>query len=539
MGILKKTVTAARESTSLHFPNETEMAPEDSDTGVTNNYVVDLLVDPEEVEGGDTHFTNEEDYNDETKRIHAASKGKETATKHPGKGSTPKHPGAVPLAKEKKHHPAKTKAGLDEDDFQGEDDPDFTQGPNANADFPAGGPDSGTQKLAAKSKVKAETGEPNGLQDTQHRSNFEDPTANYLEVHEEGLQAGRGEGMQTAELDDGVEMPNANAPQQELHVESDVEEFEDQEPEAMDEGADDEEIEEAVGPGEEEMSILDVDGADDEADDVVFANVGTSVKVIKANRIIASMSKKVAARAGHEDMYLSEQFATVTEVEMAKHGVRAGLKKMGFVLATVNLATAEVLNKRVEMKAKKMTASARAEAQAQFDVLEQALAIAAVGINKGFFKDQRNELRASLESELEAAGVRGAKKMLATVFATKGIDFAKAILTVAKRVAVMGEETRANFVKALDMVGDELNDDEDLFGNSAAPDFQSQFASDEEDHEADEFADEVADEQAPQTVHAALVRPATNLRRDVNPKSTGYSVSAAAILSGKAPLPFA
>jgi hypothetical protein len=346
----------------------------------------------------------------------------------------------------------------------------------------------------------------------------------------------------SAELDDDVELPEGNAPQQALHVEGDadgIEEFEDQEPVA-EEVPGDEEFEEAVGPGEEEMSILDVDGADDDADDVVFANVGNSVKVIKANRIIASMSKKVAARAGHEDMYLSEQFAQVTEVEMAKHGVRAGLKKMGFVLATVNLATAEVLNKRVEMKAKKLTANARAEAQAQFDVLEQALAIAAVGINKGFFKDHRNELRASLESELEAAGVRGAKKMLANVFASKGIDFAKAILTVAKRVAVMGEETRANFVKALDMVGDELNDDDDLFGNSAAPDFQSQFASDEEqEHEADEFADEVAEEQAPQTVHAALLRPASNLRRDVNPKSTGYSVSAAAILSGKAPLPFA
>lgn len=543
MGILKKTVTAARESTSLHFPNETEMTPEDSDVQVTNNYMPDTLIDPEDAEGGDTHFTNEKEYSDKTNKIHA------DAHKDPKGVSSkaPKHPEVVPLAKEKgPHHPAKTKAGVAEDDAEGLDDPTFPP-PNANATFPAGGPDSGTEKVAAKRRLKADSEQETGQQDTQHVSNFDNPTdtpePGYLEVREEGLQAGRGASA-PVQANDGLEpeLPHGNAPQQALQVEevADIDEFEDDdfvaEPEVS------EEIEEAVGPGEEEMSILDVDGADDEADDVVFANIGSSVKVIKANRIIASMSKQVAARAGHEDMYMSEQFAQVTEVEMAKHGVRAGLKKMGFVLASVNLGKAEVLNKRVEMKANKLTANVRAEAEAQFEVLEQALAIAAVGINKGFFKEQRNELRAALETELEAAGVRGHKKMLASVFATKGIDFAKAILTVAKRVALMGEETRANFVKALDMVGDDLNDDDDLFGNSAAPDFQSQFATEESPEEADEFADEVADEgSAPQTIHAALVRPASNIRRsnEVSAKSTGYSVSAAAILSGKAPLPFA
>jgi hypothetical protein len=205
------------------------------------------------------------------------------------------------------------------------------------------------------------------------------------------------------------------------------------------------------------------------------------------------------------------------------------------VLATVNLGKADVLNKRVEAKAQKLTAGIRAEAEAQFDVLEQALAIAAVGINKGFFKNQSNELRAALETELTAAGVRGHQKMLASVFATKGIDFAKAILTVAKQVSLMPEETRANFVAALDMVGDE-----GMFGDSSSPDFQSQITAGQS--EADEFAEEVYDNGAsPSSVHAALLRPATNIRSrsEVSAKATNYSVSAAAILSGKAPLPFA
>jgi hypothetical protein len=435
-------------------------------------------------------------------------------------------------------------------------------------------------------------------------TNFDNPANGYIETKEEGLQAGRGdsgsvpkgetveasEAPATPELPEGnapqqepklpaeasapgvpgvtpaivIELPQGNAPQQDMALPmggepaapapaapaapvppaddfgaespatgADIGAFDDGGAPSVDPLA--EAIEEPAGPADDQMSVLDVDGADDESDDVVFANVGSSVKVIKANRIIASMSKIVAAKHGHEDMYLSEQFATVTEIEMAKHGVRAGLKKMGFVLATVNVGKAEILNKRVEAKAQKLTAGIRAEAEAQFDVLEQALAIAAVGINKGFFKNQSNELRAALETELTAAGVRGHQKMLASVFATKGIDFAKAILTVAKQVALMPEETRANFVAALDMVGDE-----GMFGDSSSPDFQSQITA---GHEADdEFAEQVfEDGGSPNSVHAALLRPATNIksRSEVSAKATGYSVSAAAILSGKAPLPFA
>jgi hypothetical protein len=605
MAIIRKQVTAARESTSLHFPNESTKAPEDSKFEVENNYTPDTLIDPEDNEGGDTHFLNEREYNSETNKIHAAPQVDEHKPAGKVIQTETEHKGAVPLAPVKgPHHPAKTSAAADEFPVA-KPGVDEAKGPNANQTFKAGGPDSGTGKTTAAQRLAASEGEEkdceNGQQATQYMTNFENPTSGYIETKEEGLQAGRGDSGSVPkgdtveanapgapELPMGnapqqepeipavasgapgvpgvtpaivIELPQGNAPQQDMALPmgnapaapapaapmpaaddfgaaspapgADIGAFDDAAGPTEDPMA--ESIEEPAGPADDQMSVLDVDGADDEADDVVFANVGSSVKVIKANRIIASMNKVVAAKNGHEDMYMSEQFATVTEIEMAKHGVRAGLAKMGFVLATVNMGKAEVLNKRVEAKAQKLTAGVRAEAEAQFDVLEQALAIAAVGINKGFFKNQTNELRAALDTELSAAGVRGHKKMLASVFATKGIDFAKAILTVAKQVSLMPEETRANFVAALDMVGDE-----GMFGDSSSPDFQSQITAGNE--ESDEFAEDVYDNGAsPSSVHAALLRPATNIRSrsEVSAKATNYSVSAAAILSGKAPLPFA
>lgn len=601
MAIIRKQVTAARESTSLHFPNESTKAPEDSKFEVENNYTPDTLIDPEDDAGGDTHFSNEKEFNKETQKIHATPQVNEKKPAGKVIQTETEHKGAVPLAPVKgPHHPAKTSAAADEFPVA-KPGVDEAKGPNANQTFKAGGPDSGTEKTTAAQRLAASEGEEKdcegGQQATQYMTNFDNPTSGYIETKEEGLQAGRGDSGSVPkgdtveanapgapELPMGnapqqepevpamasgapavtpaivIELPQGNAPQQDLALPmgglpaapaapaapagddfgtpspapgADIGAFEDDAAPAADPMA--ESIEEPAGPADDQMSVLDVDGADDEADDVVFANVGSSVKVIKANRIIASMSKIVAAKGGHEDMYMSEQFATVTEIEMTKHGVRAGLKKMGFVLATVNVGKAEVMNKRVEAKAQKLTAGIRAEAEAQFDVLEQALAIAAVGINKGFFKNQTNELRAALDTELSAAGVRGHQKMLASVFATKGIEFAKAILTVAKQVSLMPEETRANFVAALDMVGDE-----GMFGDSSSPDFQSQITAGHD--EADEFAEEVNDNGAsPSSVHAALLRPATNIRSrsEVSAKATNYSVSTAAILSGRAPLPFA
>lgn len=592
----QKQVTASRESTSLHFPNETEKTPEDSNFEVENNYTPDTLIDPEDETGGDTHFENEKEFNKETQRIHAAPQVDKTKPSGKVIQNEKEYKGAVPLAPVKgPHHPAKTSAGNDDPDAHSGDDPTMPKHPNPNQTFPAGGMNSGTEKLSAAQRIAASEDEDceNGQQPTQYMTNFDNPTYDYLETTEEGLQAGRGDSASIPKGDSveanteevpSVELPEGNAPQQDMALPTpaavapapspmappqmapvppmqmapapmapsapmalpevdefgaatpapgaDIGTFNDGAAPTVDPLA--EEIEEPAGPAAEQMSILDVDGADDNAEDVVFANVGSSVKVIKANRIIASMNKLVAAKHGHEEMYMSEQFAMVTEIEMAKHGVRAGLKKMGFVLATVNLGKAEVLNQRVEAKAQKLTAGIRAEAEAQFDVLEQALAIAAVGINKGFFKNQSNELRAALDTELTAAGVRGHQKMLASVFATKGIEFAKSILTVAKQVAVMPAETRANFVQALDMIGDE-----GMFGDSSSPDFQSQITAATPD---DEFAENVFSEGAsPSSVQAALLRPALNIKspREVSAKATGYSVGAAAILSGKAPFPFA
>ncbi len=507
MAIPRKQLVVA--STSTHFPNETTQAAEGPAAKALNHQEPEMLSEPDADEGGSTHFQNNQPNTKESRKVNAS-------------GSKPKK--------------AKTKAGID--DFDGESDADAVEGPDADADFPAGDED------AVEATMDDDCCEV-GQQDTQHMPNDEDPAAGYLttggelpeEFEDNEFEAEDDEvDASDAELEDN----SGSTPQSLLEVDDDWDteagvvhaEFEDEEEEVEEEPEDtEEEIE--VASGDDSMDLVDVDGMEDEGDDVEFATAGLKVWAIKANRIVATLNKKTAVAAGHGDVYLSDQFQDVVGIEMSKHGLRAGLRNMGFALAKVNLASNAVLNKRVEAKTKKVTAAIRRNSQSTNAAMQQCLAIAAVGINRHYFKDTRNELRAALEEELVAAGVRNGQRLVRRIFASKGVEYAKAILMLANKLSDMPEVTRNHFASALDLTNDGEIDDDEEFGDSASPDFQSEtIGSDEE-----EFDDDMEDElESPNTVSAALANP--QYKKTVTAKKAGYSLTATAVLNGDVPFPF-
>ncbi len=260
------------------------------------------------------------------------------------------------------------------------------------------------------------------------------------------------------------------------------------------------------------IPLVDADGvADDAEGDVAFASIGASVHVIRANRIIASMGPKAAARAKMSDLYQTEQFHDVVAATIEAKGLRKGLVQSGFVLSKVKVQA---------VAAKSVKAKVTAEVDRRMSVLsknnealEQSLAIAAVGINKHFFKDANNALKAGLEVEFERLGVRGASKVIRAMFARHGVDYAKAILSVAKKISAMPQDVRDNYVEALDMTGDS--------------DFE------ESDMDVDEVADEEDDGMEEiQSITASLSRP---LRRDTSAallRASNGNSEAMQILSG-------
>ncbi|QDH83602.1 hypothetical protein [Achromobacter phage Motura] len=298
-------------------------------------------------------------------------------------------------------------------------------------------------------------------------------------------------------------------------------------------------IDAPVDEAEGNFSVMDLDGMDDtEVESCVFASVGSRLLVLKANRVIATLGKKQAVKARCADVYLSDNFQDVTTVAMQRAGIRAGLKSMGFALSTINIAKSDAINRRVEARVQKTTAAVRQVAGAKDKAMEQCLAIASVGINRRYFKDQTNELAASLIANLQQCGIRNANRVVNSAFATHGISYAKSIVTLASKLAAMPETTRTQFAAALDLIDDEgdfveseVEDEE--FGEDV-PDMQAD--ADGFEGEAEDF-DEV-EQFLPASITASLARPGNARVSGGYGRANATSLEAHAILAGDAPLSF-
>ena len=311
-----------------------------------------------------------------------------------------------------------------------------------------------------------------------------------------------------------------------------VDELEDESDIDVDLGEDDVEVgADADDPSieEEEFSaegipLVDADGVEDEIesadDELAVASIGAALHVIRSNRIIASMTKKQAMAAGKAEVYQEDAFPSVVCAEVQKMGLRKGLTSMGFALATVQVQGGKAVKAAIAKQVTAARIQASADVKAKHAAFAQALAIASVGINRKFFKDAPNDLKAGLETELRAMGVRGATKIVSAMFAQHGIAYASTLVNLATKISAMPEETRDQFAEALDLTDDDLGDaDEDT------AELESDFDPDAEE-----------ELEVPSTVSAALARPLRSV--ETRASRTSGSGSVQEVLSGTKPLPW-
>lgn len=212
--------------------------------------------------------------------------------------------------------------------------------------------------------------------------------------------------------------------------------------------------------GDGELDLVDIDGMDDVVtEDVDFVDMGDDIVAVKANRIIATLTRNEAARKGILASYKQDHFERAVRLEMQKSGLRAGLKACGFTLASVKVPAAKQVTLRLAAAQKKMAVAARAQAKSEKEIRLQATAIACEGLNRGLFKGYKNELRASLIENLEQAGLRNAKRVVAQAFAEQGVAYLKSVLALAEKIQAMPEEVRDGYAEQLDMTEEPIDEE--------------------------------------------------------------------------------
>jgi len=458
-----------------HFPNTEKMKATDSGFGTTNHQEDLMLIDPDEHKGGSTH-TREDHKGIPKAPIRASAKAALLTDKQLPRGgsvnSDTPDPSIGYLEKQVKMPVINTNVSADVEDEADED--------NMEDEFNIHSIESDFEDLGEES---------------------EEENDEFLEDHQKEI---KGELEDDEELEDGEELgiPEDHAAEEMLETE---------EPEEVESAA--EEKFEAEGE-DDTMAVVDADEVKEHDEhDLQFATIASAVHVIRSNRIIASIGRSSANKAGIGDIYLTPQYQDVVAANVDAKGLRKGLIQSGFILSKVKLTASKAASKIVASKVEKQLASTLASIDRKSKALEQSLAIAAVGINRKFFKGAENTLKAGLENELVKAGVRGGANLVRAMFAEHGVSYAKAILTLANKISEMPEEVRNQYASALD-----LTSDEDYEG--------------EDDLEANVDDEEMEDmEDLPTTVSAALYTP---LRRDRGALlSAGVkSSSAMAILAG-------
>jgi len=285
----------------------------------------------------------------------------------------------------------------------------------------------------------------------------------------------------------------------------------------------DDEVDLEASEDPDALEIVDVDDMDDTLAGVSFASVGKTLHVIKANRIIASINNKVVAKH-YSDLYTSNQFHQTVAYEIKKQGLRKALATFGFKNAKVSFTKAALVNKRVEAKVNEQRKALDTLAATKAKRFEQSLTIAAVGINRNFFKGQRNALRAALEDALLASGFRDAKRFTARLFSEHGVIYAKSILEQAKKLESFSDRARNELAEVLDVTDDPDAPEDDLVDD----------INDEIEEAAGDEDDSWDAVQEAKSSQASLMKPAY---KRAEPQKR-VSVSASAILNGDAPLTF-
>lgn len=153
---------------------------------------------------------------------------------------------------------------------------------------------------------------------------------------------------------------------------------------------------------------------------------------------VATMHSVGEEKAG---MFTTDAFRKGTEMLMTQMGVAEGLMGMGFKAMTIRMPVKNIVQSHVATA----TASVQAEAEARVSSISEdvraALATAAVGINKGFFSQLTNPVKAEMYDVLSAAGVKNAEVLIDNAFATAADDYHRVLL--AKAFDLMGKPVEA------------------------------------------------------------------------------------------------
>lgn len=160
-----------------------------------------------------------------------------------------------------------------------------------------------------------------------------------------------------------------------------------------------------------------------------------------------------ASAEKHEQIFNTDVFGRAFKAQASEQGVPAAVENMGFVELKPEIQVADYvqseINQQVEVKTAEVAQAAAQDKAEMHDRLTAAMALAATGITKNFFKGQTNPIAQQLIESLSAVGLDNAAGLVLQAFAQNSEPYHKMLLAQAGKIMSYGLDAQNEIAEAI------------------------------------------------------------------------------------------
>lgn len=171
-----------------------------------------------------------------------------------------------------------------------------------------------------------------------------------------------------------------------------------------------------------------------------------------AGKIVATATPETASSV-ESNVFNSDVFSKLVHASAAENGVSAALSELGFrpIEASVNVDAyiQEEVASRVEAGVSSVRSNFEQSSSDYAARFEAALATAATGVNKNFFEDVKNPIKAALASTMSSLGIQNADRLVAQAFAQHNDTYLKGLVAKACEIMEYDVEVQNQLTKAV------------------------------------------------------------------------------------------
>ncbi len=166
---------------------------------------------------------------------------------------------------------------------------------------------------------------------------------------------------------------------------------------------------------------------------------------------VAMASKSSAGK--NADIFDTPSFGHAALATAKVAGVRKALAELGFEPIRHKVSVSREVRRMVDAQVAEARTSLSSEQQQFKDRFMAALAAAAIGLNRGFFAEKKNPIKATLWNAMSSAGIRNPESLIDSAFRSHSDAYHKTLFELASDLVSKSADVQESISKAIQGMG--------------------------------------------------------------------------------------